>query len=96
MAWKEGGWRRVYTYGGKLAENGTQAASREILIPAKLRLEKFGYSPILTVYDEVVCEVPKNFGNKQEFEEIMAECTEDWYADWPISVDAWEGERYKK
>ena len=96
MAQKEGQWKRVTTYGGKLTENACQATSREILMPAALRAEKAGYAPILTVYDEVVAEVPKGFGSKHEFEDIMRGPAEDWYADWPINVDAWEGDRYKK
>lgn len=110
MAQKEGQWRRVQTYGGKLAENATQAASREILIPAMLRLEKYGYKVILSVYDEIVCEMPYGKGSAKELEEIMAESPGDWgdmlpkgsrynmnwARDYPIRVDAWEGERYKK
>lgn len=94
-AMKTGQWKRVYTYGGKLAENATQMTAREILVPAMLRLERAGYPIILSVYDEVVAEVPENFGSTHEFEQIMAE-REDWFADWPISVDAWEGVRYRK
>lgn len=94
-AMKTGQWKRVYTYGGKLAENAVQATSREILVPAMHRIERAGYSIIMTVYDEIVSEVPKDFGSKEEFEEIMAQ-REDWFADWPISVDAWEGVRYRK
>lgn len=110
MAQKEGQWRRVQTYGGKLAENATQAASREILIPAMLRLEKYGYNVILSVYDEVVCEMPYGKGSVSELSEIMCESPGDWGSllprgsrydsnwarDFPIRVDAWEGERYKK
>lgn len=96
MSMKNGQWTRIYTYGGKLAENATQATSREILMPAARRLERHGYIPILTVYDEVVCEVPEGFGSLKEFERIMTADPEHWYARWPLSVDAWEGYRYKK
>lgn len=110
MAQKEGQWKRVYTYGGKLAENVTQAASREILIPAMLRLREYGYPIILSVYDEVVCEVPNGFGSAKEMEEIMAESPgdwggflpkgsnywRDWAKGWPVRADAWEGSVYKK
>ena len=96
MSMKNGQWTRIYTYGGKLAENATQATSREILMPAARRLEGHGYTPILTVYDEVVCEVPEHLGSLKEFEEIMIADPEYWYAGWPLSVDAWEGHRYKK
>lgn len=95
MAQKEGRWKRVYTYGGKLAENATQATSREILKPAEARLEAAGYSMILSVYDECVTEDRIGFGSVKEFGELLKQ-PEDWFADWPIGVDVWEGDRYKK
>ena len=96
MAMKEGQWRRVTTYGGKLTENVTQATSRQILVPIIKRVERHGYPIILTVYDEVVTEPDIGFGSMHEFEELMVECPGPWAAGWPIKVDAWEGDRYKK
>ena len=95
MAWKEGQWKRVYTYGGKFAENATQSVSREILVPAMLRIQEAGYDIILDVYDEIVAEVLLSFGSKEEFRDLMV-IKEDWFDWWPISVDVWEGDRYKK
>jgi len=95
MAQKEGQWRRVGTYGGKLAENATQAVSRELLVPAMFRAEAAGYHIILTVYDEIVSEVPLNFGSKEEFKSLL-EVKEYWAEDWPITADVWEGVHYKK
>ena len=101
MAQKTGQWKRVSTYGGKLAENACQATSREILVSAMPRVEDAGYGIILNVYDELVCEVPEDFGSLKEFENIMAGPLPDWAVDewgnpWPIRVEAWEGKRYKK
>tara|TARA_R110000744_G_scaffold86687_4_gene169528 strand:+ start:2442 stop:4478 length:2037 start_codon:yes stop_codon:yes gene_type:complete len=96
MAQKEGQWKRVSTYGGKLTENATQATSREVLMPAMLAAERRGYPIVLTVYDEIVAEVPEGQGSLKEFIEIMTQPYEKWYADWPISADGWEGKRYKK
>ena len=96
MAQKEGQWKKVHTYGGKLTENACQAVSREILVPAMLRLEEAGYPPILSVYDEVVAEVPEDFGSLGEFEALMAGPLPAWAEGWPVGVDAWEGQRYRK
>ena len=96
MAQKDGHWHRVSTYGGKLTENLVQATSREILVPATQRAEDAGYHVILTVYDEVVCEVPEDFGSIDEFQALL-NVREDWFKDWPIAVDRpWEGQRYRK
>ena len=96
MAQKKGRWGRVNTYGGKLAENCTQATSREVLIPAMFGLRDAGYPIILSVYDEVVAEVPNKFGSLNEFTDIMGRSPGKWAEGWPISVDAWEGPCYRK
>ena len=100
MAQKEGQWKRVWTYGGKFAENEAQGTSREILIPAMLKLRKYSYNIILSVYDEIVCEMPYGKGSVEEVAEIMAESAGQWAyyngRPWPIFVDVWEGERYRK
>ncbi len=96
MAQKEGQWKRVNTYGGKLTENACQATSRELLVPAMLRAEEAGYPIILSVYDEIVSEVPEDFGSVEEFTKIMEGPLPDWAAGWPVTVDAWEGDRFRK
>lgn len=96
MSQKEGQWKRVSTYGGKLAENATQATAREILKPAERRAKAAGYHVILGVYDEIISEVPKDFGSTEEFTAIMMDSPGLWAKDWPISVDTWAGPRYKK
>lgn len=96
MAQKEGRWQRVNTYGGKLAENATQATSREVLMPAVKRVRKAGYPVILKVYDEIVSEPKIGFGSVDEFTEIMGRPAGEWAEWFPITVDAWEGDRYKK
>lgn len=95
MAQKFGQWRRVSTYGGKLVENATQATARQILTPAMLRLDRYKYPIILSVYDEIVCDTPNGHGSIKEFEDIIGERV-GFFRDWPVSVDVWEGSRYRK
>ena len=91
------GWRYwTSTYGGKFTENGVQGTSREILMPNARLAEKEGYPCILTVYDEAVTEPTIKRGNKKELEEIMLSALPDFAKTWPISVDGWIGERYRK
>ena len=97
MAQKTGQWQRVHSYGGKWAENATQAVSREILVAAKKRVAAAGYPIVLSVYDEIVCEVPHGQGSPEELKEIMEEPPGEWTQSWPITVGKpWEGERYRK
>lgn len=99
MSHKNGQWRRVSTYGGKLTENATQAVAREILKPCEIALEAAGYPVVLSVYDEIVCEVPNGFGSLDEFSGIVAETVDsfEWARGWPIRMSKpWKGERFKK
>ena len=51
-------WEKVPTYGGKLAENVTQAIARDCLAESLVRLETAGYKAVMHIHDEVVLDVP--------------------------------------
>ena len=88
-------WCKETTYGGKLAENITQAASRDILVDCMFGLEKVGYPVVMHVHDEVVCEVPEDFGSVKEMEAIMTRVPA-WASGLPLGAEAWRGKRYRK
>lgn len=87
-------WNLEGTYGGKLLENVTQAASRDVMADAMLRLEGTPYRPVFTVHDEIVAEGPKG-GNLDDFSETIAR-SPDWADGLPLAVGCWRGDRYKK
>jgi DNA polymerase len=55
-----GRWVEQRTWGGKLAENATQAAARDIMSEAMLRaFRRIRQVPCMTVHDELVYPVPR-------------------------------------
>lgn len=90
-----GKWARVATYGGELTENAVQAASRDLLRDALIRLEEHGYEPCMHVHDEAVADLPDGVGSKDEMKTLMAVCPA-WAAGLPMAADGWEGTRYRK
>lgn len=91
------GWIRIYTHGGKLTENITQATCRDLLRHASVQLERAGYPIVLHVYDEIISEVPRGFGSVEEFSALMSSKPE-WASDWPVRVgsDVFRETRYRK
>ena len=74
------------TFGGKLAENATQAIARDILAHALLTLEKNGYPVIFHLHDEAVIEMPIGQGALEEACRLMA-IAPDWAEDLPLRAD---------
>lgn len=88
-------WRRYGLYGGLLAENNTQAIARDLLVNGMWKAEAAGYPIIMTVYDEIVAEVPRGFGDQTAFEKMICELPE-WAAGIPLTAGGWAGKRYRK
>lgn len=88
-------WGRVDTYGGKLTENIVQAIARDCLAVSMMRLDKAGYRISFHVHDEVVLDVPKDFGSLKEVEKIMGKPI-DWAPGLPLRAEGFEANYYKK
>jgi DNA polymerase len=89
-------WERIDTYGPKVFENLTQAISRDLLAHGLQLAEQRGYRPVLSIHDELICEVP----DSDEFNVAgLAECmaaVPAWATDLPLAAAGFETQRYKK
>jgi DNA polymerase len=88
---------RELTYGGKLCENVVQKLSRDILAEAIVRCEETGLEVVLTVHDEIVCEVPEEHGEEALALQEKLMCTHPrWGVGIPLNVEGFLAKRYRK
>lgn len=83
---------RTYTYGGRLAENATQAGARDILAAALVRLHNAGYEIVGHVHDEAMVQ---NTIDVERISEIMCELP-DWAEGLPLAAEGGFMRRYRK
>lgn len=88
-------WKEITTYGGRLAENLTQAVARDLLVNGMMKLDKAGYPIVMTVHDEAVAEVDKEFGSVEEASKIFCDPAK-WAEGCPVVAEGWRGSRYRK
>jgi len=88
-------WVSQIIWGGLLTENVVQATARDMMATAMMALEIKGYPVILSVHDEIICEVPDGFGSLDEMIDIMTRVPA-WAQGCPINAEGKEGKRYRK
>jgi DNA polymerase bacteriophage-type len=88
-------WERQRTHGPRLTENAVQGLCRDVIAEALLRVGTRGYTPILTVHDEIICETDEGFGSADEMISILTELPA-WADGFPINAEGKAGRRYSK
>jgi DNA polymerase bacteriophage-type len=93
-------WETVDTYGGKLAENITQAIARDCLTYSMLNLDKYafhGFDIVIHVHDEIVCELPENTAHTLfiTMQEILSSPIK-WAQGLRLTADGYLTNYYKK
>jgi len=82
-------------YGGKLAENVTQAVARDLLAESLIRLEATPlYSVVAHVHDSILSEVKRGKGSVEEYSHVMAK-RPPWASDLPIAVDGYRAQHFR-
>jgi DNA polymerase len=64
-----------------------------LLVHALFNLERAGYPVVGTVHDEVISEV--NGGSLEEASDLMCRAPA-WAAGFPVAVEGWRAQRYRK
>lgn len=88
-------WQALETYGGKLAENITQACARDCLAEAVDRLEAAGFPVVFHVHDEVVVEKDPDPDDLDQVRRLMA-TPPSWAPDLPLNAEGWTNPFFKK
>lgn len=89
-------WQRLKTYGGKLVENVTQAAARDVLAGNMPLIENAGYSIVLTVHDEVITEAPDTDDFNDTALSALLSTNPEWAPDIPLNAGGFEAYHYRK
>ena len=89
-------WQRLKTYGGKLVENVTQAAARDVLAGNMPLIEHTGYYIVLTVHDEVITEAPDKDSYFHEQLSRLLSTNPEWAPDLPLNAGGFEAYHYRK
>lgn len=99
----KGAWRTTNLYGGKIAENVTQAVARDVLTYNMPAIDK-EYPIIGTVHDETISEIEEiqvhgcdRYGNEvQKDLNNMLSINPPWATGLPLNADGYISQRYKK
>lgn len=89
-------WQRISTYGGKLAENITQAVAVDILAAPMADIEAAGYEIVLTVHDEIISEAPDSPEFSASHLAALMSTNPPWARGLPLNAAGFESPRYRK
>lgn len=90
-------WERLRTYGGKLAENCTQAVARDCMRDVMLAADRQGVEILLTVHDELLCEADDAEADATLGLVLgLMQTSPAWAPELPVKGEGWVGERYRK
>jgi DNA polymerase len=89
-------WCKLKNYAGKLAEQNTQAFSRDIMAHGMLQAEDAGYEIVLTVHDEILSEAPDTREYSTAGLSALMAKVPAWAPGIPLSAAGFEAYRYRK
>lgn len=89
-------WERIHSYGGKFAENVTQAFARDVLAHNMPAIDAAGYEIVLSVHDELLTETHDTDDYSAEGLVALMSTVPPWAEGLPLAADGFEAHRYHK
>jgi DNA polymerase len=90
-------WVRTKVYSGKFVAHATQASARDLLFQNMLKAKNSGYTTVMRVHDELICEVPDEEKYSAEALGKFLASPHTWCPDLPLAAAGYETNlRYKK
>lgn len=90
-------WGPIRTYGGKVAENATQAVARDAMVESMLTLDAAGHDLLLTSHDEIIGSADPARATAVLDAMLAATRTPpSWAPDLPVHSEGFIAERYRK
>lgn len=89
-------WSRIKTYSGKLAENVTQASSRDVFKFNAPMIEDAGYELLIPVHDEQITETPDLPEYSADHLAALMSLNPAWAEGLPLAAAGFEDTRYRK
>jgi DNA polymerase len=90
-----GAWTEKRAWFGVFVENVISATARDLLAAALKRIDASDFAICLHVHDEIVAEVPEDFGDAEAFRRLMVELP-TWATGLPVAAKVRIGKRYSK
>lgn len=89
---------KYYIYGGKIAENVTQAVARDVFMEGSLRCEDAGFPIVFRVHDQLITLIPEDENANLKLAEMHALQCElpEWANGLPVATEGKLTRRYEK
>lgn len=89
-------WTTIHTYSGKLSENVTQAAARDVIAANLPAIEQAGYRLHSLVHDEDITSAPDTPEFNEDHLSGLLSTNPDWAAGLPLAAAGFSAYRYRK
>jgi DNA polymerase len=102
LAFEKGKAMRYAFYPGLTFQHSVQAIARDLLANGMHKVEAAGFPVVMSIHDEVICEIMAQKIAGQTDEELLERFTSllCWLPDWaegiPLLAEGWIGQRYRK